>query len=154
MSSLIPAPLGALSHDLILACDGEMIVREANALAVALLGRRVVGQPLLRLFAMMARPKAGAFLAQLRDLPPDATTEPWELLFHVPRATPLLANVRGGVVPCGGWLIVGSCPSPQLTTLYHEVLTINNELTNLVRQLSKEQALLSSRINRLLQAQE
>jgi hypothetical protein len=49
---------------------------------------------------------------------------------------------------------VASRDSPQLTALYHEVLAMNNELTNLIRQISKEQARLITQLERLADAQE
>jgi hypothetical protein len=45
------------------------------------------------------------------------------------------------------------CEPPQLTAIYHEVLSINSELTNLIRQLNKEQARLAAQIERLLKEQ-
>lgn len=144
------AILGLLSNDVILTCDPEGVVQHANVVAERRLGSELVGRPLLKLLSTMSRPKGIAFVEQLRTLTPGQTTEPWELLFHLARSTPLLICMRGAILDDGCWLLVGGLESPQLTTLYHEVLTINNELTNLVRRLSKEQAHLSRHLSRLL----
>lgn len=146
MSASIPALLGRLSNEIILACDGQAVVREANTAACLTLGERCVGKPLLRLLTTMARPKGRLFLDELETLSADGLSAPWELLFHMARATPLLLTMRAGRLPEGGWLLVGSSGSPRLNDFYHEALTINNDLTTLVRQLSKEQALLNQRL--------
>jgi hypothetical protein len=62
--------------------------------------------------------------------------------------------MRGGRLPDGGWMIMGSGESPRLANLYHEVLAINTELTNLIRELTREQAVLTGTINRLLERPE
>jgi hypothetical protein len=150
----IPNLIGQLSNDIMLICDQQCIVREANPVALQTLGNEIVGRPVLQLLATMSRTKGRAFFDHLRRLAPGECSEPWELLFHMSQAAPLLISVRGGATDDGQWLLVGSHESPQLTVLYHEVLAINSELTNLVRQLSKEQAQLTSRIETLMSAQE
>lgn len=153
MSALDPL-IGRLSGELILVCDEQLLVSEANEPARSLLGERVVGRPVLRLVAAMGRVKGVAFTDALRALGGDEVTAPWELLLHVPRSTPVLASLRGARLPGGGWVIVGGGESPRLTQLYHEVLALNRELTDLVRQLTREQAALAATVNRLLQSQE
>lgn len=150
----IPDLIGQLSNDIILVCDQQCVVREANTVALQMLGSDIVGRPTLQLLATMSRTKGRAFFDHLRRLNAGECSEPWELLFHIARSAPLLISMRGGSTGGGQWLLVGSHESPQLTVLYHEVLAINSELTNLVRQLSKEQAQLTSRIETLMSSQE
>jgi hypothetical protein len=142
-----------LSGEVILICDDQMIVREANELARTTLSEHIVGRPLLRIVTAMARSKGKAFIDALGRLDDTAVTNTWELLLHVPRAAPLLVSLRGGRLPEGGWMIMGSSDSPRLTALYHEVLSINTELTNVIRQLTREQAALVSSINQLIESQ-
>lgn len=153
-TSSIPELLGTLSHDIILVCNDQGVVQEANQLARQLLGEAIVGRLLLDLMTAMSYHKGEAFLNYLYTLPPNTTGDAWELLFHVPRSIPLRVSARGGALAGGGWLIVGGCEPPQLVALYHEVLAINSELTNLIRQLCKEQATLTSQVTHLLHLQE
>jgi hypothetical protein len=51
-------------------------------------------------------------------------------------------------------MIMGSGESPHLTSLYHEVLSINTELTTLVRELTRERTALTRTVSRLLVGQE
>lgn len=150
----IPELLGSLSHDLILVYDEHSIIREANALALHILGEQCVGQALPTLFAEMAYDKGMAFLAQANALQVGQTSEAWELLLKTVHAGAKLIKMRAGRWQTHHWLLVGMCDSPQLTALYHEVLEMNSELTNLIRQLSQEQSRLSSEVSRLLQTQE
>ncbi len=145
---------GRLSGELILICNAQMQVCEANELTCATLGEPIVGQPLSQLFTSMARAKGAAFIAELQRLDASAVSATWELLLHVPHAAPLLAGLRGGRLPEGGWMILGSSELPHLTSLYHEVLSLNTELTNLIRDLTREQAALNETVHRLLEVQE
>jgi hypothetical protein len=150
----IPELLGSLSHDLIMVYDEHYVIREANALALHFLGEQCVGQALPTLFADMAYDKGMAFLAQANTLQVGQTGEPWELLLNTVHIEPTLIKMRAGRWQPQSWLLVGMCDSPQLTALYHEVLEMNSELTNLIRQLSQEQSRLSGEVSRLLQTQE
>jgi hypothetical protein len=150
----IPALLGTLTRDLIFACDAQSIVSEANPLATRLLGSYMVGQPLIQLLSTGSHTKGNMFLEHLSGLAEGGVSDTWELLFDTPSAEPLLLNLRAGRLEHGGWLFVASRDSPQLTALYHEVLAMNNELTNLIRQISKEQARLITQLERLADAQE
>jgi hypothetical protein len=153
-TGIIPAPLGQLSNDIILICDRDAVVREANPYAVRTLGAAITGKPLLQILTTMSQAKGAAFIEHLRHLVPGACSDGWELRFDVAQATPLLITVRGAALERGGWLLVGGNDASRLTAFYHEVLAINNELTNLIRQLSKDQARLKGRIEELLQPQE
>jgi len=153
-SPAIPELLGTLSHDIILVCNTQEIVQEANPLAQQLLGEQIIGHPLLELMTTMSRAKGRAFLNHLSNQPDPAAAETWELVFHVPQTVPLRVRARGGPLKQGGWLIVCGCEPPHMMALYHEVLAMNSELTNLVRQLSKEQSVLTNRLTRLLQTEE
>lgn len=151
----IPDILGRLSHDVMLLCTREGVVCEANPVAKRILGEHIINQPLETLFSDMVGSKGKAFLDQLLDLADNETSNTWELFFKVPDSndiTPI--NMRGGAVDRERILLVGACEPPQLTAIYHEVLAINSELTNLIRQLSKEQARLSARLERLLNNEE
>lgn len=150
----LPGLIGKLSHELMLACDDELTVREANSLALSTLGPRIVGRPLLQLITSMARPKGAVFIAELEALEPEQVSTTWELLLHVPRAAPLLIGLRGGRRREGGWLIMGAVESPRLSGLYHEVLALNKELTELIRQLTRQQAELNHKLERLPITQE
>jgi hypothetical protein len=155
MSALQIDPIfGRLSGELILVCDDDLTVRDANTLARSTLGERIVGRPLLKLITAMARAKGEAFLDALRSLGDADSTATWELLLHVPRAAPLLTGLRGARRPGGGWVIMGGGESPGLSRLYHEVLSLNAELTDLIRQLTREQAALAATVSRLTQRQE
>jgi hypothetical protein len=146
--------LGSLSHDLILVCDAEHRVREANPLSLTMLGPSIIGQPLQALLSDMTIAKNEAFLDHLDRIEIGSISDEWELLFHSSRPDPLLINLRAGLCDQGQWLLVGTCESPQLTALYHEVLAMNSELTNLIREMSKEQARLSDQLSHLLHTQE
>jgi PAS domain-containing protein len=141
----IPAILGSLSNDLILVCDEAYVVQEANALACHILGTHMIGQPLINLLHRTSQDKGQAFLEHTRSIAAGETGDTWELLFAAPDREPLLISMRAGRSEHGTWLLVGMCESPQFTALYHEVLSINSQLTNLVRHLSKEQS--QSRLN-------
>lgn len=155
MSTLPLQPLiSQLSHELIMVCDQELVVREVNELAASMIGERIIGRPLLQLFSNMARPKAIAFINALLALDPGQVTATWELLLHMPRAAPLLVGLRGGRIGEGGWLLMGNGEPPRLTGLYHEVLALNTELTDLVRTLTREHAALAQQIERLMQEKE
>jgi hypothetical protein len=146
--------IGQLSNELILVCDGDLIVREANALALVTLSERIIGQPLLHLIAPVARGKGAAFIAELQRLSTEQLSVTWELLLRVPQDTPLLIGLRGGALPAGGWLIMGGGEPSGLSRLYKEVLALNTELTDLVRKLTREQAVLSEQVRRLLEREE
>lgn len=150
----IPALLGTLTQELILVSDLQSVVLEANPLAARLLGQHIVGQPLLQFLSTGSHNKGNMFLEHLSGLGEGEVSDTWELLFDTPAAEPLLLNVRAGRLEHGGWLIVASRDSPQLTMLYHEVLAMNNELTSLIRQISKEQARLITQLERLAKSQE
>jgi len=62
--------------------------------------------------------------------------------------------MRGGLTEQGEWLLVGTYESPQAQALYHEALAMNSELTNLIRQLNKEHARLSSQLSAQIETQE
>ncbi|MFP4438316.1 MAG: hypothetical protein ACLFVO_13805 [Chloroflexaceae bacterium] len=153
-SPAIPELLGTLSYDIILVCDSQEIVQEANPLAQQLLGEQIIGHPLLELMTTMSRAKGRAFLNYLHDQPDLTQVETWELLFHVPQTVPMRVRARGGPLEQGGWLIVCGCEPPYMMALYHEVLAMNSELTNLVRELSKKQSVLTNQLTQLLQAEE
>lgn len=151
---VIPPILGRLSHDVMLVCDRESIIQEANPLALRLMGPEIVGKPLSDVMAEKSKAKGEAFLGYLQELQEGDLSEAWELFFQVAGSSPMPVSVRGGLLEQDVWLLVGGCEPPQLTTIYHEVLAINTELTNLIRQLSKEQARLTSQVNRLLDSKE
>lgn len=138
-----------LSNEMILICDEQMLVREANPTALEALGKQIIGQPLTQLSSTVAQAKAEAFADELRQLNPSGVSTSWELLLHSPHATPLLAGMRGGRLPEGGWMIMGASEAPRLTALYYEVLAINTELTNMIRELIREQSNLSAAVKRL-----
>ncbi|MFV9506612.1 MAG: hypothetical protein AB4911_18840 [Oscillochloridaceae bacterium umkhey_bin13] len=146
--------LGRLSHELIFMCDDGLIVREANGLALETLDRPLVGLPFAKLFATNARVKGEAFLGELRQLSPNEITVTWELMLHVPHQAPLLIGLRAGALEGGGWVIMGGGEPTGMHRLYHEVLALNTELTDLVRKLTREQAALSEQVRRLLAHQE
>lgn len=148
--SLDDQMLARLSNELILVCDDQMLVREANPLALETLGAQIVGKALPQLAAHVARSKAEAFAAELRQLDTDGVSTSWELLLQVPQAPPLLAGLRGGRTHEGGWMIMGAGETPRLTALYYEVLALNTELTNMIRGLIREQADLNSTVSRLV----
>jgi hypothetical protein len=132
---------------MILICDDQMTVREANELALATLSDNILGRPLLLLVANMARSKGATFIDELRCLDTKGVTPTWELMLHVPRDVPLLVGLRGARLPDGGWMIMGSGESSRLMGLYHEVLSLNTELTNLIRQLTRDKAALTRSVN-------
>lgn len=153
--STVPAMLGRLSHDVILICNRQGVVREANPVALRLLGDHIVDHSLEELFSEITGSKGQAFLEHLWKLETGDISTTWELFFTIPNVhEPAPINIRGGIVDHETVLLVGACEPPQLTAIYHEVLAINSELTNLIRQLSKEQARLSARLERLLREQE
>lgn len=155
MSLLGPSNLlGRLSHELILVCDSNLIVREANELAIKTLNQPLIGRALLQLIAPAARSKAVTFIAELQQLSPDQLTISWELLLHVRQHAPLLIGLRGGALPAGGWLLMGGGEPSGISRLYQEVLALNTELTDLIRKLTREQAALSAQVQRLLDRQE
>jgi hypothetical protein len=149
----IPPLLGRLSHDIILVYDAQHTILEANPLALRLLGSSVVGRSIMDVMTDMSEEKAQMFLGCTHELALGEMSDIWELLFEMPNAEPMLINVRAGFWQPGRWLLVGMCESPQLTALYHEVLAMNTELTNMIRELCREQARLSSQVSRLLQNQ-
>lgn len=148
--SVIPTLFGNLSHELILVCDRHGLIREANQRSRQLLGDDIIGSSLLQLLSTMSYTKGNAFLQHVATLPPGATSDVWELLFDRSDTAPLCVNMRAGALSPDYCVLIGGYEPPQLTTLYHEVLAINSELTNLIRQLSKEQARLGSQIERLM----
>jgi PAS domain-containing protein len=150
----IPALLGHLSHDLIFVCDRQFVVSEANPLAKQMLGTHIVGQPFREILSTMTPAKNEAFLHHLQSVSAGNISESWELLFHVAEGEPVLLHVRGGMTEQGEWLLVGTYESPQSQALYHEVLAMNSELTNLICQLNKEHARLSSKLSELVETQE
>ncbi len=150
----IPTLLGSLTHDLIVLCNPSYVVLEANTLAQEMLGTHIVGQSLLQLLHEKSQMKGQSFLKHLSHLAANETSNAWELVFYSASGETVMINVRAGLSDNGNWLLVGTCESPQLTALYHEVLAMNSELTNLIRQLSKEQARLNEQLSRLLDLQE
>ncbi len=147
---VIPALFGDLSHDLILICDRHGLIREANLRSRQLLGEDIIGSPLLQLLSTMSHIKGNDFLQQITTLSPGATSDTWELLFDSADAAPLCVSIRAGALSPDYRVLIGGYEPPRLTTLYHEVLAINSELTNIIRQLSKEQARLRDQIERLI----
>jgi hypothetical protein len=150
----IPAILSALSNDLILVCDEHYIIQEVNPLATDMLGESLVGQSFLHILHDSSQSKGQGFLEHIARIGTNNTSDSWELLFNVPRDHPMLITMRAGTCDQHTWLFVGTCESPQLTALYHEVLAMNSQLTNLIRQLSKEQARLHGQLVQLLETQE
>lgn len=150
----IPALLGHLSHELILVCDRQFVVSEANPLARQMLGQHIVGQPFRALLSEMTPAKNDAFLHHLQSVAAGSISESWEMLFQIPEREPVLLHMRGGLTEQGEWLLVGTYESPQAQALYHEVLAMNSELTNLIRQLNKEHARLSNQLSTLAETQE
>lgn len=150
----IPGLIGILSNDLMLVCDGSYVVQEANTMALDLLGPDIIGQPLPHLLHDMSQTKGRSFFEHARGVAVGSTSESWELMFQPSHGNPMLINVRAGRCQQQQWLFVGTYESPQFTALYHEVLAMNSELTNLIRQLSKEQARLSNQLARLLETEE
>ncbi|RRR69484.1 MAG: hypothetical protein EI684_15545 [Candidatus Viridilinea halotolerans] len=146
--------LGRLSNELILVCDHDLVVREANELAVQTLGEALLDHSLIELFSPTAQGKGTAFVAELQRLSPTQTTPTWELMLDVPHGNRLLIGLRGGKLPNQGWLIMGGGEPSGISNLYHEVLALNIELTTLIRKLSREQTVLNDRIQRLLEFQE
>ncbi|PDW02002.1 hypothetical protein [Candidatus Viridilinea mediisalina] len=146
--------LGRLSNELILVCDDDLVVREANGLAVQTLGTAIIDHSLFDLFSPAAQGKGTAFVAELQRLSADQITPTWELMLDVPHGNKLLIGIRGGKLPGRGWLIMGGGEPSGISNLYHEVLALNIELTTLIRKLSREQTVLNDRIQRLLDLQE
>lgn len=146
--------LGRLSNELIFVCDHDLIVREANGLAMRTLGEALLDHSLLELFSPAAQGKGTAFVAELQRLHDDQITPTWELMLDVPHGNTLLIGLRGGRLPKRGWLIMGGGEPSGISNLYHEVLALNIELTTLIRKLSREQTILNERIERLLDLQE
>jgi hypothetical protein len=97
--------------------------------------------------------KGVTFLAELKQ-EIDQASEAWELIFQSTQAEPVLLQVRGGWLASGQWLFVGSNDLLNFSDVYYEVLAINSEMTNLIRQLSKDQARLNSQLETLFQVQE
>jgi len=152
-TSAIPTLLGALSHDFILALTPEHLICEANPLARQILGPQILGRPFLDLLTSESYSKGVAFLAELKQ-EADQASEAWELIFHSTQAEPVLLQARGGWLASGHWLFVGSNAMLNFSDVYYEVLAINSEMTNLIRQLSKDQARLNSQLENLFQVQE
>lgn len=151
----IPHILGKLSHDVMLVGNLEGTIKEANSLALHMLGSDIVGTPFLSLISPKSGPKGDTFFNQIRELEVGNISNTWELFFNAPDASEaVLINVRAGILEPGCWMIMGACEPPQLTAIYYEVLAMNSELTNLIRQLSKEQARLTTRLNSVLQQNE
>jgi len=150
----IPPMLGKLTHDVIILCSKDKIIQEANPFALRMIGPDIVGKSLESLFSDMSGSKVHSFIEHMSQFDMGEISETWELFFDTPEDEPRPINIRGGVMDTGEWLLVGTCEPPQLTTIYYEVLAINSELTNLVRRLSKDLAMLNSRLARLLQEQE
>lgn len=147
--SVIPALFGDLSHELILICDKHGLIREANSRSRQLLGEDIIGSTLLQLLSTMSHTKGNAFLRHIATLSPGTTSDAWELLFDASDTAPLCVNIRAGALSPDYRVLIGGYEPLQLTTLYHEVLAINSELTNLIRHLSREQARLSNQIEQL-----
>lgn len=154
IESGIAAMIGLLSHDLIMVCDAQHVVRETNGVVGQVLGRQVVGLPFLALLPEMAQSKGQAFLEHLQQIPVGARSDTWELLFTMSQPVPLPISVRAGWCDQQTWVLVGTREPPHATALYHKVLAMNSELTNLIRQLSKEQARLNVELLRLAETQE
>lgn len=154
IESGLPGLMGVLSRELFIICDQQYLVCEANKLALQMLGSHIVGRPFLSLLADMSRTKGQIFVEHLYRLDSGVISDSWELLFDVIDSPPVLFSTRGALYEPGKWLLVGTYESPQLTALYHKVLAMNSELTNLIRQLSKEQVRLNREVMRLLEKQE
>jgi hypothetical protein len=152
--SSIPDMLGRLSHDIIVVYNDDSVICETNAVAERVFGRDLVDQPLQSIFSSKTQTKTDRFLAQMRELSVGDISSSWELYFDIPDQSPMPVTLRGGALDQTLHMIVGAFESPQLTAIYHEVLAINSELTNLIRQLSKEQAHLSAQLDRLLHLKE
>ncbi len=152
--SRIPDMLGQLSHDVIVVCTNEAIIYETNAVAERVFGQSLVDEPLQHIFSSKTQTKTERFLTQMRELSVGDISSSWELFFDIPDESPMPVTLRGGVLDQKLWMLVGAFESPQLVAIYHEVLAINSELTNLIRQLSKEQAHLSAQLDRLLHLKE
>lgn len=148
---IIPELFGTLSHDMLFVCNPEGIISEVNTLAQRMLGNGLVGKSFVNLLAESSRSKGMTLLENLRSYHLNDMSVTWELIFHGLEPNHLMVHVRAGVIAEDQWLIVGACEPPQLTAIYYEVLAMNSELTNLIRQLSKDQARLSTHLNRLLQ---
>lgn len=142
--------VSSLSRDVIITCSPQCDIIEANAVARRMLGDMIVNQPFLSLLEESSRAKGKRFLEELAKTTEGEISHPWELIFHVPQGTPIAMSIRGGMVE-EGMVVVGTGEPPDLTTIYYEVLAMNSELTNLVRQISKEQARLSARLQNILQ---
>lgn len=155
---IIPPILGSLSSDIILVCDEGMTIREANTLALRTIGAQVIGQPLIAVFRNVSEDKARRFIAHLSTFREGEMCEAWEL-FLTPLSKEsegrerISLSLRGGKLAGGWWLFVGACEPVQLTMIYHEVLAINSELTNLVRQMTKDRTRLANQLSQF-QAQE
>lgn len=149
--NLIPDMLGRLSHEIILVCDEHGTIHEANPIALNMFGLSIIGRHLQELLFEKSVDKGNAFLSQLFELEMNSISNTWELYFNQPDSEPIACNIRGGKELAGYWIIIGACEPPELTAIYYEVLAMNSELTNLIRQLSKEQARLMTRLNELLQ---
>jgi hypothetical protein len=151
---VIPPILGTLSSDIILACDEDMTICEANALALRTIGTEVIGQPLIAVFRNTSEQKARRFIEHLSTFQVGEMCEAWEL-FLTPLSTEsegrerMSLSLRGGKLAGGWWLFVGACEPVQLTMIYHEVLAINSELTNLVRQMTKDRSRLANQLSQV-----
>jgi hypothetical protein len=146
----IPPILGKLSHDILLIGTTAGVIQEANDLAFHLFGEDILGKSFLTLMSPKSSTKGERFFAQVQGFQVGEVSNTWELFFKTLETDTLLVNTRAGLIQVGVWVMMGACEPPQLTTIYHEVLAMNSELTNLIRRLSKDQARLTSRLNNLL----
>lgn len=119
--SVIPTLFGDLSHDLILICDKDGLIREANVRSRQLLGEDIIGSTLLQLLSTMSHTKGNAFLRHIATLSPGATSDAWELFFDGSDTAPLCVSIRAGALSADYRVLIGGYEPPQLTSLYHEV---------------------------------
>lgn len=150
----IPPMIGSLSHDLMLVCDKQGIIQEANPIALHMLGYDIIGNKLLSLLSDESTEKGKAFLRNSSKLDVGEISGMWELIFNTPGLVHTPVRMRSGLFSQEKLILVGTCDQPHLMGVYNEVLAINSELTNLIRQVSKEQARLTTRLTKLIEAQE
>ncbi len=154
IDTVIPPMLGSLCHDMILVCDKQSIIQEANPVAMHMLGQDIIGNQLFTLLSDNSIEKGKAFIKNSNRLDVGEISGTWELIFNTHALAHTPVKMRGGLFSQEKLLLVGSCEQQHLMGVYNEVLAINSELTNLIRQVSKEQARLTTRLTRLIEAQE
>lgn len=122
-----------------LMCDDNGVVLEVvhNGLDVA--AAEVLGKPFPMLAATTSFPKAPSFLVELRAR---RTAFDWELDLSVGAST-FLAHC-GGLVFEDRLLILVARTRTEVHRLFEDMIHINNDHTNLVRALTKDQVALGS----------